>query len=105
MPAARAEPNSCRCARAKRRQLVGSAGSAEVGVHERTPVHELSPSLFLLRDTCNVYVVRAGARAMLIDFGSGRILDELPAMGIDSATDLLVTHHHRDQVQGLVRAV
>ncbi len=66
---------------------------------------EVAPDLFLFRDTCNVYVIRAGVHAVLVDFGSGDVLEELPEVGVERATDLLVTHHHRDQVQGLSRAV
>jgi glyoxylase-like metal-dependent hydrolase (beta-lactamase superfamily II) len=57
-----------------------------------------------VRDTCNVYVLRSGREAVLIDFGSGAVLDRLDELGIDRVTDVLVTHHHRDQVQGLERA-
>src|SRR5919201_5497223 len=92
------------CARRKE-EVVGSPGWAEVGTRSRARLQQLSPSLFLYRDTCNVYVLRAGARAILIDFGSGDVLDELPALGVARVTDLLVTHHHRDQLQGLGRAV
>ncbi|MBD0329710.1 MAG: MBL fold metallo-hydrolase [Thermoleophilia bacterium] len=65
----------------------------------------VAPDVFRLRDTCNVYVLRSGRTAVLIDFGSGAVLDHLPALGVDRVTDVLVTHHHRDQVQGLARAV
>jgi glyoxylase-like metal-dependent hydrolase (beta-lactamase superfamily II) len=57
-----------------------------------------------VRDTCNVYVLRSGREAVLVDFGSGAVLDRLDEFGIDRVTDVLVTHHHRDQVQGLARA-
>jgi glyoxylase-like metal-dependent hydrolase (beta-lactamase superfamily II) len=56
------------------------------------------------RDTCNVYVLRAGREAVLVDFGSGAVLDDLAERGIDRVTDVLITHHHRDQVQGLAKA-
>ena len=56
------------------------------------------------RDTCNVYVIRAGREAVLVDFGSGAVLDHVHELGIEQVTDVLVTHHHRDQVQGLARA-
>jgi glyoxylase-like metal-dependent hydrolase (beta-lactamase superfamily II) len=62
------------------------------------------PDLFCVRDTCNVYVVRRGAEAVLVDFGSGAALDLLPSLGIERVTDVLVTHHHRDQAEGLARA-
>lgn len=60
--------------------------------------------VFLFRDTCNVYVLRSGRQAVLIDFGSGDVLDRLSDFGVDEVTDVLITHHHRDQVQGLARA-
>jgi glyoxylase-like metal-dependent hydrolase (beta-lactamase superfamily II) len=71
---------------------------------------EVFPGVFLVRDTCNVYVVRgestgAERTAITIDFGSGRVLDLLEELGVDRVTDVLMTHHHRDQGQGLQRAV
>jgi glyoxylase-like metal-dependent hydrolase (beta-lactamase superfamily II) len=67
-------------------------------------IEQLSPGLALVRDTCNVYVLRAGREAILVDFGSGSVLDRLDELGVERVTDVLVTHHHRDQVQGLARA-
>lgn len=55
-------------------------------------------------ETCNVYVLKAGSSAVLIDFGTGSVLDELHRIGVREVTDVLVTHHHRDQIQGLRRA-
>ncbi len=37
---------------------------------------------------------------MLIDFGSGKILDHLAALGVTKIDWVLHTHHHRDQCQG-----
>jgi glyoxylase-like metal-dependent hydrolase (beta-lactamase superfamily II) len=65
----------------------------------------LVPEVFRFRDTCNVYLLRSGRDAILVDFGSGDVLDHLDRYGVDRVTDVLVTHHHRDQVQGLERAV
>ena len=42
---------------------------------------------------------------MLIDFGSGDVLDHLDELGVERVTDVLLTHHHRDQLGGLRRAV
>lgn len=67
-------------------------------------VEEAASGIPLVRDTCNVYVLRNGREAVLVDFGSGAVLDRLGELGIDRVTDVLVTHHHRDQVQGLARA-
>lgn len=72
---------------------------------------EVAPGVFRFRDTCNVYVVRAETpvdgqwTGIAIDFGSGAVLDHLSEMGVDRLTDVLMTHHHRDQGQGLPRAV
>jgi glyoxylase-like metal-dependent hydrolase (beta-lactamase superfamily II) len=65
---------------------------------------QISDSILRLSDTCNVYVVRDGDRTHLVDFGSGDVLEHLGHDGIGPASDVLVTHHHRDQVQGLPRA-
>ena len=65
----------------------------------------LSESLYRFEDTCHVYAIRAGREAVLIDFGSGGVLDALAEIDVDRVAAILVTHHHRDQVQGLPRAV
>jgi len=65
----------------------------------------ISENLYVFEDTCNVYVVRQGTHGLLIDFGSGKILDHLPALGITQVDWILHTHHHRDQCQGDLRAV
>ena len=73
-----------------------------------SPVTEIAPGIFRVADTCHVYVVRTeggGRTAFAVDFGSGRALDHLAEMGVDRITDVLMTHHHRDQGQGLPRAV
>jgi glyoxylase-like metal-dependent hydrolase (beta-lactamase superfamily II) len=59
----------------------------------------------LFRDTCNVYLLVRDRNAVLIDFGAGEVLDHLADFGVDRVTDVLLTHHHRDQAQGLHRAV
>lgn len=65
---------------------------------------EVAPGVLRLRDTCNAYAVVAGDQATVVDFGSGAILDALRSAGLRAA-GVLVTHHHRDQVQGIRRAV
>ncbi|PYV87300.1 MAG: hypothetical protein DMG05_17875, partial [Acidobacteria bacterium] len=68
-------------------------------------LQKLSENLYLLEDTCNVYLVRDGSHALLIDFGSGKILDYLPHLEISQVDWILHTHHHRDQCQGDYKAV
>lgn len=58
-------------------------------------------NLWVFRDTCNVYVLKTGRRALAIDFGSGRWLSSLRALGIEGVDHVLLTHHHADQCAGL----
>jgi glyoxylase-like metal-dependent hydrolase (beta-lactamase superfamily II) len=64
----------------------------------------ITDQLYIFQDTCNVYVLCSGHEAVLIDFGSGDVLDHLVEIGVERVTDVLMTHHHRDQGQGLARA-
>jgi glyoxylase-like metal-dependent hydrolase (beta-lactamase superfamily II) len=66
---------------------------------------KISENLYVFEDTCNVYVIRRGAACVLIDFGSGKVLDHLQGMGISKVEWILHTHHHRDQCQGDHKAV
>lgn len=66
---------------------------------------QITPNLLVLPDTCNVYALRDGDRTHLVDFGSGAVLERLRASNLPDASDVLITHHHRDQVQGLRSAV
>jgi glyoxylase-like metal-dependent hydrolase (beta-lactamase superfamily II) len=68
-------------------------------------MRQLSENLFLFQDTSYVNVVRTGDTAVLVDFGGGGVLDELAGIGVKRVTDILITHHHRDQLQGYPRAV
>lgn len=68
-------------------------------------MQKLLENLYVHKDTCNVYIVKNGDRAVLIDFGNGDVLPLLKEAGIKRITDVLVTHHHRDQAQGLQKAV
>lgn len=65
-----------------------------------TEPRKISENLFVLEDTCNVYLIKSGTNALLIDFGSGAILNHLSGLGITSIDWILHTHHHRDQAQG-----
>ena len=74
------------------------------------PVSHVADGVVRITDACNVYVIVPetspdGERtAIAIDFGTGLVLDHLAELGIDRITDVLMTHHHRDQAQGLQRA-
>src|SRR5271157_5779205 len=53
---------------------------------------QISPNLYVLEDTCNVYVLKNGDRAILIDFGSGHILNLLTQIGVSKVEAILHTH-------------
>src|SRR3954454_17752169 len=61
---------------------------------------KLSDNLFLLEDTCNVYIIPRNGRAVLVDFGSVKILQHLADLGVSKVDWVLHPHHHRDQAQG-----
>jgi glyoxylase-like metal-dependent hydrolase (beta-lactamase superfamily II) len=65
--------------------------------HHFTSVTE---NVFRFEDTCNVYVIRSGRRAVLVDFGGGHVLEHLQDIAVDEVAAILHTHHHRDQAQG-----
>lgn len=64
-------------------------------------MQQILKDLFLVRDTCNVYLLRRGDRAVAIDFGSGAWIDGLPGLGVRGLDHVLLTHHHVDQCSGL----
>lgn len=63
----------------------------------------LGEELFLFSDSCNVYLLRYGDRALVIDFGSGRWLEHLDEIGVRQVEHVVLTHGHRDQCSGLYR--
>jgi glyoxylase-like metal-dependent hydrolase (beta-lactamase superfamily II) len=80
-------------------------GRQQSGFAPQAKPRKITENLYLFEDTCNVYVVKDGPSAVLIDFGSGRILDHLAGLGISKVDWVLHTHHHRDQCQGDKKAV
>ena len=73
-----------------------SSNSNETGEFE-----EILDGLWLIRDTCNVYLIKERERAIAIDFGSGKWLPKIAQLGITSLDHVFLTHHHRDQCAGL----
>lgn len=61
---------------------------------------QLSTHLWVLEDTCNVYVLKSGEQCLLIDAGSGAVVQRLTDIGIERVDWVLHTHHHRDQCWG-----
>jgi glyoxylase-like metal-dependent hydrolase (beta-lactamase superfamily II) len=87
--------------------LSGASEPAPTTAAQFSPAGELtriSDNLYVFRDTCNVYVLKDGDKAILIDFGSGHVLNLLGQIGVTRVDAILHTHHHRDQCQGDGRA-
>jgi glyoxylase-like metal-dependent hydrolase (beta-lactamase superfamily II) len=63
----------------------------------------LAPDLHVWTDTCNVYVLSDGDAAVLVDLGDGSVLERLGDIGVRTVEWVLLTHHHREQVQGAAR--
>lgn len=61
---------------------------------------ESFPDLYIWKDVCNVYVIRDGEHAILIDLGDGSVLSRLSDIGVSKIDWVLFTHHHREQCQG-----
>jgi len=66
----------------------------------RQPDRARHPALYVWTDTCNVYVLKDGDEALLIDLGDGSVLDHLGEIGVKQVDWVLFTHHHREQCQG-----
>ena len=65
---------------------------------------EVLKGIYRIEDSCNVYVIQKGDRALVIDFGTGLVLEAIKELGISRVEAVLLTHHHRDQAEGIKRA-
>ncbi|MDG1896907.1 MAG: MBL fold metallo-hydrolase [Fuerstiella sp.] len=61
------------------------------------------PQLFQWADTCNVYVLRDGDAALLINVGDGSVLTRLADIGVTKVEWAVFTDHHRENCQGAER--
>ena len=64
-------------------------------------IKQIIEDVWLIKDSCNVYVIKKGDRAIAVDFGSGKWLGELSGLGIKHLDHVFLTHHHADQCDGL----
>jgi glyoxylase-like metal-dependent hydrolase (beta-lactamase superfamily II) len=60
----------------------------------------LAPDLFCFPEACNVYAIRRGDAAVLVDAGCGAAASRLGEIGVRRVAHVLHTHHHRDQCGG-----
>lgn len=63
-----------------------------------------STSIYRWQSTCNSYVVVRNNQALVVDPGDGTVLNKLAEIGIERATMILLTSHHRERLQGIVTA-
>ena len=61
---------------------------------------EIFKNVYRFADSVNVYAIKNGKSAILIDFGSGDVLNHISEIGIDNIEYILHTHYHRDQCYG-----
>jgi glyoxylase-like metal-dependent hydrolase (beta-lactamase superfamily II) len=83
------------------RAATQASAGAERGFRQPDPRQH--PDVFVWTDTCNVWVLRDGEAALLIDLGDGSVLDHLAEIGVKRVEWVLFTHHHREQCQGAPR--
>ncbi len=56
--------------------------------------------IFRWRDVVNVYVLREGDAAILVNLGDASVLDHLGELGVERLEWVLLTDHHREQSLG-----
>lgn len=78
------------------------SGSAEVAAALK-PASPAWPDVFVYTDTCNVYVLRDGDAAVLVNVGDGGVFEHLGEIGVRRVDWVLFTDHHREQCQGIAR--
>ncbi|MFC1508715.1 MBL fold metallo-hydrolase [Candidatus Omnitrophota bacterium] len=66
-------------------------------------IKQIVKDVWLIKDSCNVYIIKKGNRAVAVDFGSGRWFEKLSRFGIHHLDHVFLTHHHADQCAGLQR--
>ena len=80
-------------------------GMANMNELDGRTLLQLSENLYLLEDTCNVYLVRSEEHGLLVDAGSGAVAELAPTIGVHTIDWVLHTHFHRDQCWGTPRLV
>ncbi|MBL8891499.1 MAG: MBL fold metallo-hydrolase [Planctomycetaceae bacterium] len=55
-------------------------------------------------NTCNSYLIRSGAKGIVIDFGDGAIVAKARSIGVEQIDWVLLTSHHRERCQGLIES-
>lgn len=61
----------------------------------------VADGIYRFEDSCNVYVIKKGERALAVDYGEGRWLPALASIGAPRIEHVFLTHAHADQCAGL----
>lgn len=67
------------------------------------PAADVLPNLYLWTDTSNVWILRDGDSALLIELGDGSVLEHLAEIGVKRVEWVLFADHHREGLQGHAR--
>ena len=65
---------------------------------------KLSPNLWRIEDATVAYLIRSGDKALMINIGAGRALQDLSPAGVEKIDGVIATHHLRTVTQGLPAA-
>jgi glyoxylase-like metal-dependent hydrolase (beta-lactamase superfamily II) len=60
------------------------------------PFRRVTDHLYVYEDACLVYILIDAEHALLVDSGSGDVVDRLAELGVKQVDWVLHTHHHRD---------
>jgi len=73
---------------------------AASGGEKRGRMERILPGLYVLKDVCNVYLLKSGNEGLVIDGGSGAVAERAREVGVEKIEWVLHTHYHRDQCMG-----
>jgi glyoxylase-like metal-dependent hydrolase (beta-lactamase superfamily II) len=68
---------------------------------QESHLEKLSEHLYVYHGNINAGILINKGKALLIDYGDGKIESALPELNVNSIDLVLFTHHHRDQACGL----
>jgi len=66
---------------------------------------QITTGVYMYEDSCNVYLLKSGNKGLLIDIGTGSVLNHLKQAGVAMIEKVFITHAHRDQCQGISELV
>lgn len=82
-----------------------SEAKSTILVGDSSAFNAITDHLYVYEDSCLVYVLLDGEHALLIESGSGDVVESLPELGVKQVDWVLHTHHHRDNCWGDHRLV